>query len=274
MKTSLKPSESNFSRNSRLLSSRKDESLKVEITKSVNSKGESFFSDRECPNFSNNAENKDSILKKGSTKGRKDSEDQREEESPIEVTKNGLQRNLIRLQNEDSDPELSPITKESHSNFPFIQKNSLHFKPLGAKVSTKQSDCRFSLKPDLNKKRILTRLSDSRPFSPENPRKQSFLNTYDEYSHFPKIERNLSESSRIKRCSRFSEKSYEPYKSSRLLVNQHERRLNTVYGDQGSTSNDSPSTKRLQIGRLRIGEFDKRIQRMKLELASMRRACQ
>lgn len=198
----------------------------------------------------------------------KDSNERKDDDSPFEINKETAQLNLIKLHHEESDAELSPIDKKSHSRFPFLQNTLRPYTRLETKMDGKVNEHRFSLNPDTLKKRVLTHLIENRTLSPDQHRKMSILNT-EENSQLPRIERNASESSRL-RVSRYSERSHQPCRITKGANHQSGQLVNVL---EGNSEHLCSSSRRLQSSRIKIGEFDKRIQKMKLELESMRRSC-
>jgi hypothetical protein len=219
-------------------------------------------------NLSNDGEKLINPKKRSSQFADKDCDERKEDDSPLEINKGTAQINLIKIHQEESDAELSPIDKKSHSQFPFLQSTLRPYTPIEVKLNGKVTEHRFSLNPDALKKRVLTHLSENRTFSPDHPRKTCILHT-EENSQLPRLERNASESSRLRvnRCSERSHKPCRPTKGTNFQAGQ------LVHVVESSSDHFDASTRRLQSNRLKIGEFDKRIQKMKLELESMRRSC-
>ena len=195
--------------------------------------------------------------------------------SPIDIGTKTFELNLKKIKVDKSDGEMSPIEKLSQAKFPFLQTSLRPFTPMEVKLGSIRPEsklARLSLKQDKLKKRVLTNLSQQRPGSPDQNWKFPSNFTHDEYSHLPRIERNASESSRLNRPNYPAERSFQPQRPHRDSLCQNDQLATTRYTDPNSKLLSS-SVRRLNVNKERITEFDKRIQRMKVELDSMRKSC-
>lgn len=240
---------SNFSSNSKPLTSHQNLSSKAEMIKPMNLGDGNSSLDTDPKALSNNLEVANIGEEMTSHFAFADSKDKRDDESPIETETNNAERNLL----ENLIEELSPIQKSSQSRLPLIKRSLPPFSPIRSEETSNQARPQIVLKLEpgfLNSRR---RTEDTRLMSLNHPRRSRTRIESEGYSHLPLIDRNTSQTLRVHPSERVVERSFQRKRLQRILPSDH----------------DQPSGSRLPAS----VDFSGRIARMKQELAAMRQAC-